>query len=78
MAAFCSISLLYFWLAMLPSLTTGDITLFICRNLALSSGQRLAHRTSGGRLMEVGDLIGSGTISGTESGTSDSLLAGGR
>jgi fumarylacetoacetase len=34
----------------------------------------LAHHTIGGCPMEVGDLIGSGTISGTEPGSLGSLL----
>lgn len=34
----------------------------------------LAHQTIGGCPVEVGDLLGSGTISGTEPGTLGSLL----
>jgi len=34
----------------------------------------IAHHTIGGCPLEVGDLIGSGTISGTESGTLGSFL----
>lgn len=34
----------------------------------------IAHQTIGGCKVEVGDLIGSGTISGTEPGTLGSLL----
>lgn len=34
----------------------------------------LAHHTVGGCNMGVGDLLGSGTISGTESGTEGSIL----
>lgn len=34
----------------------------------------IAHHTIGGCPLEVGDLIGSGTISGTEPGTLGSLL----
>ena len=43
-------------------------------NLLYSMPQMLAHHTSTGCPMQVGDLLGSGTISGTESGTLGSLL----
>lgn len=44
------------------------------RNLLFSFPQMLAHHSIGGCPMAVGDLLGSGTISGTESGTEGSLL----
>ena len=44
------------------------------RNLVFSFPQMLAHHTIGGCRMEVGDLLGSGTISGTQPGTLGSLL----
>ncbi|KAF3407735.1 Phenylacetate 2-hydroxylase [Talaromyces pinophilus] len=44
------------------------------KNLVFSFAQMLAHHTIGGCPMEVGDLIGSGTISGTEPGSLGSLL----
>ncbi|EXJ63181.1 fumarylacetoacetase [Cladophialophora yegresii CBS 114405] len=44
------------------------------RNLVFSFAQMLAHHTVGGCPLEVGDLIGSGTISGTEPGTLGSFL----
>lgn len=43
-------------------------------NLVFSFAQMIAHHTVGGCPLEVGDLIGSGTISGTEPGTFGSLL----
>ncbi|GAM88146.1 hypothetical protein ANO11243_061770 [Dothideomycetidae sp. 11243] len=43
-------------------------------NLVFSFQQMLAHHTIGGCSMEVGDLLGSGTISGTEPGSLGSLL----
>jgi fumarylacetoacetase len=44
------------------------------RNLLFSFPQMLAHHSIGGCPMAVGDLLGSGTISGTEIGTEGSLL----
>ncbi|KIW13899.1 fumarylacetoacetase [Exophiala spinifera] len=44
------------------------------RNLVFSFAQMLAHHTVGGCPLEVGDLVGSGTISGPEPGTLGSLL----
>ncbi|KIW97421.1 fumarylacetoacetase [Cladophialophora bantiana CBS 173.52] len=44
------------------------------RNLVYSFAQMIAHHTIGGCPLEVGDLIGSGTISGAEPGTLGSLL----
>ncbi|KIX05121.1 fumarylacetoacetase [Rhinocladiella mackenziei CBS 650.93] len=44
------------------------------KNLIFSYAQMLAHHTIGGCPMEVGDLIGSGTISGAQPGTLGSLL----
>ncbi|KAH8886242.1 fumarylacetoacetase [Thozetella sp. PMI_491] len=44
------------------------------RNLVFSFAQMIAHHTIGGCSLQVGDLLGSGTISGTEPGTLGSLL----
>ncbi|KAJ5699214.1 hypothetical protein N7536_002227 [Penicillium majusculum] len=44
------------------------------KNLVFSFAQMLAHHTIGGCPMKVGDLIGSGTISGTEPGSLGSFL----
>lgn len=44
------------------------------RNLMWSFPQMLAHHTAGGCPMLPGDLLGSGTISGTEAGSHGSLL----
>ncbi|OCT51576.1 Fumarylacetoacetase [Cladophialophora carrionii] len=44
------------------------------RNLLFSFPQMLAHHSIGGCPMATGDLLGSGTISGTETGTEGSLL----
>lgn len=44
------------------------------KNLLFSFPQMLAHHTVGGCPMRVGDLLGSGTISGPDSGTEGSLL----
>lgn len=44
------------------------------RNLLFSFAQMLAHHSIGGCPMAVGDLLGSGTISGTEAGTEGSFL----
>jgi fumarylacetoacetase len=43
-------------------------------NLLWSFPQMLAHHAVSGCPMRVGDLLGSGTISGTEAGTQGSLL----
>ena len=43
-------------------------------NLLFSFAQMLAHHTSTGCPMQPGDLMGSGTISGTEAGEFGSLL----
>ncbi|KAL4808581.1 hypothetical protein BDV18DRAFT_167640 [Aspergillus unguis] len=51
------------------------------KNLVFSFAQMLAHHSVGGCPMQVGDLIGSGTISGTDKGTLGSFLecsAGGK
>ncbi|KIV79904.1 fumarylacetoacetase [Exophiala sideris] len=44
------------------------------KNLLFSFPQMLAHHSIGGCPMAVGDLLGSGTISGTEQGSQGSLL----
>ena len=44
------------------------------KNLLFSFQQMLAHHTIGGCPMNVGDLLGSGTISGTESGTEGAMI----
>merc|ERR1711939_417885 len=44
------------------------------RNLLFSFAQMLAHHSIGGCPMAVGDMLGSGTISGTEPGTEGSML----
>ena len=44
------------------------------REMYYSSAQQLAHHTSSGCPMRVGDLLGSGTISGPERGNRGSLL----
>jgi len=44
------------------------------RNLLFSFPQMLAHHSIGGCPMAVGDLLGSGTISGTDAGTEGSFL----
>jgi fumarylacetoacetase len=43
-------------------------------NLLFSFSQMLAHHSINGCPMATGDLLGSGTISGTESGSEGSLL----
>jgi len=50
------------------------ITRTSAKNLLFSFPQMLAHHTSTGCNMNVGDLLGSGTISGTEPGSQGSLL----
>ncbi|WP_033073522.1 fumarylacetoacetase [Sphingopyxis sp. MWB1] len=44
------------------------------RSMYYSAAQQLAHHTSAGCRMEVGDLLGTGTISGAEPGSYGSLL----
>lgn len=44
------------------------------KHLLFSFPQMLAHHTAGGCPMNVGDLLGSGTISGTESGTEGAMI----
>ncbi|TVY82771.1 Fumarylacetoacetase [Lachnellula suecica] len=53
---------------------TTTITRTNACNLLWSFPQMLAHHAVSGCTMRVGDLLGSGTISGTESGTQGSLL----
>ncbi|KAI9767253.1 MAG: hypothetical protein M1840_005853 [Geoglossum simile] len=54
--------------------TTTTITRTSSRNLLWSFPQMLAHHSITGCPMQAGDLLGSGTISGTEPGTEGSLL----
>lgn len=54
--------------------TTTTVTRTNARNLLFSFPQMLAHHSVTGCPMQVGDLLGSGTISGTEPGTEGSLL----
>lgn len=44
------------------------------KNLLFSFPQMLAHHTAGGCPMQVGDLLGSGTVSGTEPGTTSGSM----
>jgi len=44
------------------------------KDIYWSSAQQLAHHTSGGCAMQTGDLLGSGTISGSQPGSMGSLL----
>ena len=44
------------------------------KNMYWSTAQQLAHHASGGCAMQAGDLLGSGTISGSERGSCGSLL----
>ncbi|KAI9731623.1 MAG: hypothetical protein M1818_007753 [Claussenomyces sp. TS43310] len=53
---------------------TTRITKTSSKNLLYSFPQMLAHHAVGGCPMKVGDLLGSGTISGPEPGTLGSLL----
>ncbi|MCJ1481279.1 hypothetical protein MMC06_001436 [Schaereria dolodes] len=57
-----------------PSGITTTITSTSSKNLLFSFRQMLAHHSITGCPMQVGDLLGSGTISGAESGTQGSLL----
>jgi fumarylacetoacetase len=56
----------------------GGTETVICRTssreLYYSAAQQLAHHTSSGCAMSVGDLLGSGTISGPDNGSRGSLL----
>ncbi len=58
--------------------TGGEDPTTICRTssreLYYSFAQQLAHHTISGCAMRVGDLLGSGTISGPERGSFGSLL----
>ncbi len=54
--------------------STTTISRTNSRNLLWSFPQMLAHHSVSGCPMRVGDLLGSGTISGTEKGTHGSLL----
>lgn len=55
--------------------TSTTITRTNGKNLLFSFPQMLAHHTAGGCPMQVGDLLGSGTVSGTEpETTSGSML----
>ena len=53
---------------------TTTITRTNSKNLIFSFSQMLAHHTITGCAMQVGDLLGSGTISGTEPGTQGCLF----
>ncbi|MCJ1439268.1 hypothetical protein MMC27_008660 [Xylographa pallens] len=53
---------------------TTTITHTNSKNLLFSFPQMIAHHTVTGCPMRVGDLLGSGTISGTEPGTQGSML----
>ncbi|KAF2461062.1 hypothetical protein BDY21DRAFT_383827 [Lineolata rhizophorae] len=53
---------------------TGTVTKTSGRHLLFSFPQMLAHHTIGGCPMKVGDLMGSGTISGLEEGSRGCLL----
>jgi len=44
------------------------------RNMYWNAAQQLAHLTSNGSIVRTGDLLGSGTISGTDEGSYGSLL----
>jgi fumarylacetoacetase len=57
-----------------PSGDTTTISRVSSKNLLWSFPQMLAHHTIGGCPMQTGDLLGSGTISGTEPGSLGSLL----
>ncbi|MCJ1234375.1 hypothetical protein MMC14_002336 [Varicellaria rhodocarpa] len=54
--------------------TTTTITRTNSKNLIFSFSQMLAHHTITGCAMQVGDLLGSGTVSGTEPGTQGCFL----
>lgn len=54
--------------------TSTTITRTNGKNLLFSFPQMLAHHTAGGCPMQVGDLLGSGTVSGTEPDTSSGSM----
>ena len=54
--------------------TSTTITHTNGKNLLFSFPQMLAHHTAGGCPMQVGDLLGSGTVSGTEPDTASGCL----
>jgi len=54
--------------------TSTTITRTNAQNLLFSFPQMLAHHTITGCPLQVGDLLGSGTISGTEPGSQGSML----
>ncbi|MCJ1243648.1 hypothetical protein MMC30_000845 [Trapelia coarctata] len=58
----------------LTSETTTTVTSTNSKNLLFSFPQMLAHHTSTGCPMQVGDLLGSGTISGEQPGSWGSML----
>lgn len=57
-----------------PTEATATVTRTNARNLLFSFPQMLAHHSITGCPMQVGDLLGSGTISGAEAGSQGSLL----
>lgn len=57
-----------------PDGGTTTITRTSAKNLLWSFPQMLAHHTLGGCPMRTGDLLGSGTISGSGPGESGSML----
>jgi len=60
--------------AIAPTSKTATLTRTTALNLLWSFPQMLAHHTVTGCPMRVGDLLGSGTISGTNPGEQGSLL----
>ena len=54
--------------------TSTTITRTNGKNLLFSFPQMLAHHTAGGCPMHVGDLLGSGTVSGPEAGTASGSM----
>lgn len=54
--------------------TSTTITRTNGKNLLFSFPQMLAHHTAGGCPMQVGDLLGSGTVSGSEAGTASGSM----
>ena len=54
--------------------TSTTITRTNGKNLLFSFPQMLAHHTAGGCPMQVGDLLGSGTVSGPEAGTASGSM----
>jgi fumarylacetoacetase len=57
-----------------PEGDTTTISRTTAKNLMWSFPQMIAHHTLGGCPLRTGDLLGSGTISGTEAGQRGSLL----